>query len=353
MKSALDFQERFTTMDLSACPERNMALITTLFFGFVPMFLFAYILYWLDRYEKEPILLLGAVFVWGMVVAAGGAYILNTLFGIVTYSLTGSEVTADIATGSISAPLVEEGLKGFAVLLVFLIFHREFDSILDGIIYAGIAALGFAATENSIYIWRGFEESGWAGLFQLVLIRVILVGWQHPFYTAFTGIGLAVARMNRAWLVKATAPLIGWGAAMFAHSLHNTLASIPVLGDLTCFLGTFLDWSGVFFMFLVIIWATWLEQRNIINHLREEVQLGVISAAQYRTATSAWAQMFARLTGLFSGQLQATSRFYQVCGELAHKKEQLRKLGDEHGNSAIIQKYREELLRLAPRVQSV
>jgi protease PrsW len=272
---------------------------------------------------------------------------------MVTYSITGSASTADIAIGSISAPFVEEGLKGFAVLLVFLIFHREFDSILDGIVYAGIAALGFAATENSIYIWRGFQESGWAGLFQLVFIRIILVGWQHPFYTAFTGIGLAVARLNRSWLVKIAAILTGWGIAMFAHSLHNTLASIPVLGDLTCFLSTFLDWSGVFFMFIVILWATWLEQRHLIHHLREEVQLGVISAAQYRTATSAWAQMFARLTGLFSGQLWATVRFYQVCGELAHKKEQLRKLGDEGGNSVMIQTYRAELTRLSPRAQTV
>jgi RsiW-degrading membrane proteinase PrsW (M82 family) len=330
-----------------------MALILTLFFGFAPMFLFAYILYWLDRYEKEPLLLLGAVFAWGMVVAAGGAYVLNTLFGIGAYMLTGSETAADIATGSISAPLVEEGLKGFAVLLVFLIFRREFDSILDGIVYAGIAALGFAATENSLYIWRGYESGGWGGLFQLAFIRVIIVGWQHPFYTAFAGIGFAVARMNRSLLVKFFAPLAGWSIGMFAHSLHNTLAAIPFFGELTCLVGSFLDWSGVFFMFLVIIWATWMEQRNIINHLREEVQLGIITAAQYRTACSAWAQAFARLVGLFSGQMAATSRFYQVCGELAHKKQQLRQVGEEGGNSAIIQKYRAELARLSPRVQSI
>ena len=329
-----------------------MAFLAALFFGFVPMFFFAYILYWLDRYEKEPIPLLIGVFAWGMFVAAGGAYVLNTLFGITIFTVTGSELASDIATGSISAPFVEEGLKGMAVLLVFWIFRREFDSILDGIVYAGIAALGFAATENVLYIWRGYDAGGWGGLFQLVFIRVILVGWQHPFYTAFTGIGIAVARMNRFWLVKIIAPLVGFGMAVFSHSFHNTLAGIPFFGDLTCFVGSFLDWFGVFFMFLIIIWATWMEQRNIINHLREEVQSGVISAAQYRTACSAWAQAFARLTGLFSGQFTATSRFYQVCGELAHKKHQLMKVGDEDGNSAIVQRYRAELARLSPKAQS-
>ena len=214
------------------------------------------------------------------------------------------------------------------------------------------AALGFAATENVLYIWRGYDAEGWSGLFQLVLIRVVLVGWQHPFYTAFTGLGLATARMSRSWLVKIAAPLIGFGLAMFAHSLHNTLAGVPLLGDLTCLLGSFLDWSGVFFMFLVILWATWMEQRNLIKHLREEAQLGLISPAQYRTACSAWAQSFARLNSLFNGHWGATRRFYQVCGELAHKKEQLAKLGEEGGNSNIIQKYRAELARLSPRAQS-
>ncbi|HEY3312138.1 MAG TPA: PrsW family intramembrane metalloprotease [Anaerolineales bacterium] len=325
-----------------------MAFLATLLFGFVPMFIFAYILYWLDRYEKEPIPLLIGVFLWGMLVAAGGAFIINTIFGITVFAMTGSEVASDFATGSFSAPFVEEALKGMAVLLVFLIFRREFDSILDGIVYAGIAALGFAATENVLYIWRGFDSGGWNGLFQLALIRVVLVGWQHPLYTAFTGIGLAVARTNRSVLLKFIAPLLGFGLAMFTHAFHNTMAEIPFFGELTCVVGSFLDWFGVLFMFLVIVWATWVEQRNLINHLREEVQLGLISPAQYRTACSAWAQALARLSSLFGGSYPSTSRFYQVCGELAHKKQQLLTNGDESGNAAIIQRYRAELLHLSP-----
>jgi protease PrsW len=104
-------------------------------------------------------------------------------------------------------------------------------------------------------------------------------------------------------------------------------------------------------MFVIILVANWIEQRNIINHLREEVQLGIISVGQYHTATSAWKQSFARLAALFSGKYLATNRFYQVVGELAHKKQQLVKIGDEGANRAIIQRYREELATLAPRAQ--
>lgn len=328
-----------------------VALLTALFFGFVPCFLFAMILYWLDRFEKEPKILLGAVFLWGAVVAAGGSYILNSLFSIGVFEFTGSEELAGLTGATISAPLVEETLKGLAVLVVFLVFRHEFDSVLDGIVYAGISALGFAAVENSIYIWRGYVSDGWGGLALLVFIRVILVGWQHPFYTSFIGIGLAVSRNSRNGFIKISAPLAGWSLAMLTHSVHNFLASMPVLGELTCLFGSLLDWTGVLFMFTLILWAGWMEHKNIILHMREEVELGNISVGQYRTASSTWSQFSAWLGSMFSGRFRATSRFYQVVGELAHKKEQLRKHGEEYGNSTLVQKYRQELNKLSARAQ--
>jgi RsiW-degrading membrane proteinase PrsW (M82 family) len=129
-----------------------MPLVAAFLLAFIPAFVMAVFIYWLDRYEKEPLIVLGAAFFWGAVVAAGGAYIINTVFGIGIYALTGSGDVADAATSSIVAPFVEEALKGAALLAIFLAFRKEFDSILDGIIYAGITALGFAATETSVHI---------------------------------------------------------------------------------------------------------------------------------------------------------------------------------------------------------
>ncbi len=328
-----------------------MPLLVSIFFGFVPMFLFAGFINWLDRYEKEPKILLGAAFLWGVLIAGGGAYIINTVLGLGVYIVTGSEGATDFATASIIAPIVEESLKGLAVLVVFLLFRKEFDSILDGIIYAGITALGFAAIENVLYIYNyGYQESGWAGLWQLVFIRVILVGWQHPFYTAFTGIGLAIARLNRNIFVKIIAVLGGFATAVFAHAFHNTLGSL-IGGIEGLAVGTFVDWIGWFFMLLFIIWMV-VNERNILKRqLREEVNSGVISPAQYRTALS-FVQSGARMNALTSGSYLATSRFYQVCGELAHKKEQYTKLGEERGNSATIEKLRGELTQLAPRAKT-
>ncbi len=324
-----------------------MALLVSLIFAFIPAFFMAAIIYWLDRYEKEPLALLGAAFTWGAVVAAGGAFLINTVFGLGVYALTGSSLAADKATASLIAPFVEEGLKGLAVLLVFLFFRSEFDSILDGIIYAAIAALGFAATENVLYIYaRGYQANGWNGLWHMVFIRDVLVAWQHPFFTAFTGIGLALARLNKNMLVKIIAVPMGYAFSVFTHAFHNGFSSL--IGGAAGFLfGSAVDWAGWLAMAVFIVFIIFRERRLLQVQLREEVTAGRMSRAQYNRALSPFTMSIA----LFLGGAKA-SRFYQVCGELAHKKDQLLRLGDERGNAAIVQSLQSELAALAPEVKA-
>jgi len=319
-----------------------MALLVSLFFGFAPMFLYAAFVYWLDRYEKEPIALLGATFVWGVVIAAGGAFILNTAFGIGIYLFTNSESAADFGTTSVIAPIIEECLKGSAVAVVFLLFRKEFDSVLDGVIYGGLVGLGFAATENTLYIYRnGYLDGGWSGLVTLVIIRVIVVGWMHAFFTAFTGIGFAISRLNRNLLIKIIAPFVGLGIAISAHMFHNTFGGL--IGGVEGFaIGSLLDWTGWALMFGFIIWMIAVDRNILKKYLAEEVMAGVISQVQYQKALSPWNLTTAGLSG------RATSRFYRLCGELAHKKSQLMNLGEEGGNTALVESLRKELAGLAP-----
>jgi RsiW-degrading membrane proteinase PrsW (M82 family) len=322
-----------------------MPFLVSLVFSFVPMFLFALFIYWLDRYEKEPKLLLGGVFIWGAVFAASSAFIINTVIGAGIYLVTESEGAANITTGSLIAPVVEETLKGMAVLLVFLTFRSEFDSVMDGIVYAAVTALGFAATENLHYIYNlGYLENGWNGLISMILMRDIVVSWQHPFYTAFIGIGLAAARLNQNLTVKITAPLLGLGTAIFFHSLHNTLAG---LGDAMCIFGSILDWSGWLLMFIFILAMVNNEKKLLIQFLKSEVETGLISLQQYQTACSPNMRNRVNFSALIRGNARRSSRFYHLCSELAHKKRQLEKFGEEGGNSLIISSIRKELETLS------
>jgi hypothetical protein len=259
-----------------------MGVILSLFLGVIPAFVYATFVYWLDRYEKEPVMLLGGV--------------------------------------------------------------------LDGIVYAGIAALGFAATENSFYIFSyGYQEAGYEGIMVLACVRNILVGWQHPFYTAFIGIGLATARLNRHTLIKIAAPIAGWGLAVITHSFHNTFATL-IGGVEGLLLGTVIDWTGWFFMLVVIIWVIFLEQKYLRKYLKDEVSLGTLTQNQFKTACSAFSMSLARMNSLTSGNYGKTNKFYHLCAELAHKKRQREAVGEELGNTALIQQIRGELAQLSPEV---
>jgi protease PrsW len=310
--------------------------------GFLPMFFLAGIIYWLDRYEKEPKALLGGVFGWGAIVAVIGALLLQIWLGQGVLMLTGSETFEEIAGSSLFAPLTEEVLKGLAVLLVFLFARNEFDSILDGIVYASVTALGFAATEDVLYYFSSFSEQGLKGMLVLVLLRFVIFGWQHAFFTSFTGIGLAVARMNHARLVKIGAPLAGLFVAMFTHSLHNTLLTF-VSGVLGLVVAAIVAWTGWLFMFIFIVYLISREKRWMRDYLQEEVELNTITPEQYKIISQTFGRTQAIARALFNGTYRKSVRFLQVSAELAHKKRQLATMGDENGNAGIIEKLRAEL----------
>jgi protease PrsW len=317
--------------------------------GFVPMFFLAGIIYWLDRYEKEPKLLLGGVFGWGAIVAVIGALALQLVLGQGVLALTGSESLQEIAGSSLFAPVTEEMLKGLAVFLVFLFFRYEFDSILDGIVYASIAALGFAATEDVLYYFSSFTDQGMSGLISLVFLRFVIFGWQHAFFTSFTGIGLAIARLNRNVAVKVFAPIGGLCIAIFLHSLHNSLLTF-VNNMIGLVAAAFIAWTGWLMMFLFIAWLIYREKTWLAEYLRDEVDQSTITALQYQSACSFFGQSKARMAALFKGNYRRTVRFYQLCAELSHKKRQLTRMGEENGNSAFIASIRTELSKIPPYV---
>lgn len=326
-----------------------MIFLLSTFLSFVPALLCAAFVYWIDRYEKEPRLLVGAVFFWGAVVAVVGAVVSQLALGSVVYLATGSEAATDLVGTTVLAPLTEESLKGFAVLLVFLYLRREFDSLLDGLVYAGTVALGFAATENVFYLASAGEESGVEGVLTLFVLRGILGAWDHAFYTSFIGIGLAAARYSHSTAVRWLAPPAGWAVAVGAHALHNGLATgsseRPELG-VAMFL---IDWSGWLFVGGVILVALLREGKLLAVELAEEVNRGSLTLDQYRSATSTWSRAAIRLRALAAGRLAATRRFYQLCAELAHKKRQLALFGDEGGNARTIEDLRAEMRLLSPQ----
>lgn len=320
--------------------------LLSLLCGFVPLLFLAGIIYWLDRYEKEPRALLGGVFGWGAIVAVVGALILQIILDQSVMALTGSQVVGQVLGASLFAPVTEEILKGLVVALIFLFARSEFDSILDGIVYASVAALGFAATEDVLYYFSAFNEGGFSALIALVFLRFVIFGWQHAFFTSFFGIGLAVARLNSALWVKIAAPFSGLALAIFAHSLHNTLLTV-ITGLAGVTAAALVAWTGWLLMGAFILYLVYREKTWLNVYMREEVDLCTITPAQFKMLTTFFGQTNARAVSVFNGRFRKTAHFLQLCGELSHKKRQLATMGDEYGNTRMIEALRAEVGRVS------
>lgn len=297
-------------------------ILESIVIAIIPVILYIAIIYLVDRYEKEPLWLLGAAFLWGAIPSIIFALIVNTILSIPFYVFAG-EGLGDALSASLVAPLVEESVKGILLLALLIVWRQEIDSILDGIIYGAMIGLGFAMVENVFYFIGAFEEGGMEGWLSVVALRNVF-GLNHSLFTAVTGLGIAIARLTpRPW-VRFTTPVLGWMGAMFLHFVHNASASFGgVAGALVCIPLLANSWGGLFIMLIIIIWAILQEKKWIKQYLAEEVPAGTLSNEQYQTASSGTRRLFHRYNLLLShgpmGYWNAL-RFYHKCSELAYKK---------------------------------
>ncbi|MFO7537768.1 MAG: PrsW family intramembrane metalloprotease, partial [Chloroflexota bacterium] len=241
----------------------------------------------------------------------------------------------DFLTAALIAPPVEEIAKGLALLLIFIFWHREIDSWLDGIIYGAMVGMGFGMVENVFYYMYEFETAGVEGFGILVFLRGIIFGLNHALYTAMTGLGIAMARLSTKQSTRILAPLAGLSMAIFLHFLHNFTVSF---GNLICVVAFLANWGSTFFFLVIIIWALAQERHWIREYLREEVELGLLSQEQYDIAVSGLARWQKRLGHLFSGRLRAyrrTRHFYDRCSKLAFRKHHYELFQDEESQNCI------------------
>jgi RsiW-degrading membrane proteinase PrsW (M82 family) len=233
---------------------------------------------WLDRYEPEPVPLLATAFGWGALVATAAALILQLLDRAVLS-------TPDSWTGAVVAPVTEEGAKGLFILLLVWFRRRVIDGVLDGIVYAGMVGVGFAFTENILYLGRAYmggDGAGAGGLGSataLFVIRGVFSPFAHPLFTAFIGVGVGVAVMARTRRWRLLAPVLGYVAAVVAHGSWNGSASFSggrlfVLTYLSAMVPAFLLVAGF------AVWARYREGRMLTRSLTDCARRGLIDGAE-------------------------------------------------------------------------
>lgn len=326
-----------TTMDLA-----TVIIIATIL-ALVPTLVYAMLVWWLDRHEKEPLPLLVVAFLWGAVPAVILALILEIAIGFPLESILVTDQARDITTASLVAPIVEECVKAIILVVLFLAYRREFDNVLDGVVYGAMVGLGFACVENVLYLVNIAYESVPEGsspqigsMFSLWVFRAGLFGLNHSMFTAFTGAGLGLARSLKFRWQRGAIPALGLGAAMLFHGIHNFLAS--ALGTLNtddqsaelvlgaCLTILVSDYGGVLFIIVIAFVSGAHETQVIRETLAEEVSIGRLTQDEYATLISGMRRWVLRWSVLFSYGLKRwrqLGRFFDLNTDLAFRKHRM------------------------------
>jgi RsiW-degrading membrane proteinase PrsW (M82 family) len=297
----------------------------------VPACLYSWLVLRVDVYEKEPTRTIVAAFAWGAVAAVLMAIVLEALTGSALIFVVGVDA-ASVLSSVVGAPVIEEATKGIAILGLLWFFREEFDNILDGLVYGALIGLGFAMTENVLYLGTEYIDEGAGAMGELFVIRVVLDGFGHAVYTATTGaaVGWSRSRYDRG-AARYAVPVIGFSLAVLQHALWNgTLVFIDnMVGDDVSIWRVVLIQAPIytmlplFVLFLIARAAGRRELAIMREQLAPEVAYGVLTPEEFAAVTDP------RLRRLAIGGVRRRGdreliriqrRFNQVAAELAFRK---------------------------------
>ncbi len=252
-----------------------------------------FLVYVLDLYEREPLSLVIGALLWGAIAATTLSGFANDGWGLVVARVGGPEFAARW-TAALTAPFVEEILKGSGVVLIYLIAPDEFDDMMDGFVYGAVCGLGFAVVEDVFYFMGVFGGQP-EGVLQGFFVRVVASGlYSHVLYTGLVGMGIGyfVSRRFQRPLRRRVVVLAGLSAtAVLGHFLWNSplldlFPSQPWTGADLFMIPVATTVKGLpllAFVTLAVVLARRRERRWLHGALADEIGGPGVSAAELAT----------------------------------------------------------------------
>ena len=198
----------------------------------IPAIVLMVVIYLCDRTEKEPVglimlvMLLGAVtIIPAAIIEMMGGAILELICGIIPLGF----LQAFIENYFIVA-ITEEILK-WAVIMIFIWRHKEFNYRFDGIVYCVASSLGFALVENIMYVFQyGFGTAITRALFSIPghCTFAIMMGYflgQSKLFFAQRRKGLGFLFM----ILSLAVPMVIHGTYDFLLSAENLIFTLAFL----------------------------------------------------------------------------------------------------------------------------
>lgn len=185
-----------------------MVFVTLLILALAPGLAIMLYIYLQDIHEPEPIGQLAISFVYGvlsMLLATGVTYLIYENIHFDQESFSDMAIKAFIVVA-----VVEEASK-FIFIRGILYPNDNFNEPFDGIIYSVMVGMGFALTENLIYVFNG--DGGTA------IVRMFTAVPAHAMFAVLMGFFLGEAKLDH----KHTGlySLAAIGVATITHGIYD------------------------------------------------------------------------------------------------------------------------------------
>lgn len=179
-----------------------------LLLAIAPVIIIIGYIYAKDKFEKEPWSLLIKNFILG----ASVSVVLT--FGISYITMNWGDFTQDIVLQTfinafVLVALVEEFSKYF-IVRIYAQKHREFNEPFDGIMYAVMVSMGFAATENILYVFQYGVHTG--------IVRAFTAVPAHATFAILMGYFMGIAKFSK---FKGFYNLVGLFLAVLFHGAYD------------------------------------------------------------------------------------------------------------------------------------
>ena len=211
----------------------NVPYFFVICLALVPAVVIGAAVWFIDRWEPEPIVMYVIAIGWGAGVSVLLSFNGNGWWSRHALAMSESTAQYDVMTKAVGAAVIEEGAKGLGLLVFFFALNKYINGPMDGLVYGLLVGMGFAFTENIFYFARASVAETVGGsvdlsgmetwtVGSLFFARAILTPLVHPLATAITGLFVGLATTSRKpYVAILPIAVVGYALAALLHGLHN------------------------------------------------------------------------------------------------------------------------------------
>ncbi|WP_299885844.1 PrsW family glutamic-type intramembrane protease [uncultured Lacinutrix sp.] len=208
-------------------------------YALAPIFIIIFYIYLKDKYEKEPKGLLLVSFLLGAIVSIIITTLLYKVFDIIVPLTNSLSVLQQFVQAFFVVGFTEE-LSKYLIVLLFAQRRKEFNEPFDGIVYAVMVSMGFAATENIFYVLENGVPTA--------ILRAFTAVPAHATFGILMGYFMGKAKFSNNRIVL---NLTGLALAILFHGAYDFFLFIDFIPGIwigafvSLFIGIFLSRKAI------------------------------------------------------------------------------------------------------------